>query len=262
MTPERMSAVGLITFLPAYFGAEPCTASKIATSEPRFADGAKPRPPTSAEVRSLRMSPFMFVVTITSNCSGRLTSWWAQLSTMMCCASMSGYSGATSSNVRLSVPSVSFMMFDLVAQWTVVRPSARANSKREPDDLLAALARDELEALRDAGRLHVLDARVEVLDVLADDDEVDAAARVRRGDARQLAGGADVAVRLEQLAERDVRALLAEADRRLERPLEDDARLADRLDRVLRNARGEALHEHARAGLPHLPLDGRARPPR
>ena len=47
---------------------------------------------------------------------------------MMWYASMSGYSGAISSNVRLSVPSVSFMMFDFVAQWTVFRPSARANS--------------------------------------------------------------------------------------------------------------------------------------
>ena len=39
-----------------------------------FADGAKPSPPTSADVRSLMMSPFMFVVTMTSNCSGFLTS--------------------------------------------------------------------------------------------------------------------------------------------------------------------------------------------
>ena len=57
-------AVGLMVFLPAYLGADPCTASKIATSLPRFAEGAKPSPPTRAEVRSLRMSPFMFVVTI------------------------------------------------------------------------------------------------------------------------------------------------------------------------------------------------------
>ena len=40
MTADRITAVGLITFLPAYFGAEPCTASKIAISFPMFADGA------------------------------------------------------------------------------------------------------------------------------------------------------------------------------------------------------------------------------
>jgi hypothetical protein len=52
--------------------------------------GAKPRPPISAEDRSERMSPFMFVVTITSYCSGRFTSWCAALSTITCQLSMSG----------------------------------------------------------------------------------------------------------------------------------------------------------------------------
>ena len=182
------------------------------------------------------MSPFMLVVTITSNCSGRLTSWCAQLSTITCQASMSGYSGAISSKVRLSSPSVSFMMFDLVAQATLVRPSARANSNGQPHDLLAALARDHLQALRDARRLHVLDAGVEILDVLADHDQVDAAAGVGRGDAGELTRGADVGVRLEQLAQGDVGALLAEPDRRLQRALEHDPRAADRVDRVLRDA--------------------------
>ena len=124
-----MTAVGLITSLPAYFGAEPWTASKIATSLPMFARRREAQAADQrAGLRSDRMSPFMFVVTMTSNCSGRLTSWCAQLSTMMCQDSMSGYSGAISSNVRFSMPSVSFMMFDLVAQATLVRPSARANS--------------------------------------------------------------------------------------------------------------------------------------
>ena len=82
--------MGLITSLPAYLGAEPCTASKIAISLPMLALGANPRPPTSALDRSLRMSPFMFVVTITSYCSGLFTSWCAQLSTITCHDSISG----------------------------------------------------------------------------------------------------------------------------------------------------------------------------
>ena len=58
----------------------------------------------------------MLVVTMTSNCSGAITSWWAQLSMMMCEAWMSGYSGATRSKTRFIMPSVIFMMLALVAQ--------------------------------------------------------------------------------------------------------------------------------------------------
>ncbi len=111
-----MSAVGFALFFPAMSGADPCTASKIETSLPIFADGAKPRPPVKPEVRSLRMSPFMLVVTMTSNCSGRIASWCAQLSMRMCFATIDGYCGANSSNVCWRSPSVSFMMFDFVAQ--------------------------------------------------------------------------------------------------------------------------------------------------
>ena len=75
----------------------------------------------------------------------------------------------------------------------------------------------------------VLHAGVEVLDVLADDDEVDAFARIAGGHARELPCGPDVGVGLEQLAQRDVGALLAEPDRRLQRPLERDPRALDRI---------------------------------
>ena len=45
-----------------------------------------------------------------------------------CHDSMSGYSGATCSNTRFSVPSVIFMMFALVVHATLARPSERAYS--------------------------------------------------------------------------------------------------------------------------------------
>ncbi len=127
--------------------------------------------------------------------------------------------------------------------------------EREPHDLLAALARDQLQALRHPGRLHVLDPRVQVLDVLAHDDQVDAAPGVGRDDARQLPSRPDVPVGLEQLPQRHVGALLAVADRRLERALEDDPGARDRLDRLVGNARRQALQEDARARLALLPLD-------
>ncbi len=120
------------------------------------------------------------------------------------------------------------------------------------------LRRDHLEALRDVRRLHVLDAGVEVLDVLADDDHVDALARVAGGDAGQLARGPDVGVGLEQLAQRDVGALLAEPDRRLEGALQDDPGPRDRVAGRLRHAGGVAALEDLGARLGRLPVDGDA----
>ena len=259
ITPERMSAVGLMTFLPAYFGAEPCTASKIATSEPRFADGAKPRPPTSAEERSLRMSPFMFVITITSNCSGRLTSWCAQLSTMMCCASMSGYSGAIVFERALERPLGELHDVRLRGAVDRLAPLGAGELEGEPDDLLAALARDQLEALRHARRLHVLDARVEVLDVLAHDTR-----SMPRPEYGVTMPGSSRAGRMLPYVSNSLRsvtfALFSPKPTGVSSgPLSTTRVFADRLDRLVRNAGGETLHEHARARLRSLPLDRRAR---
>ena len=153
-------------------------------------------------------------------------------------------------------------MFALVAQVTFGATLPARQLEGVADDLLAALAGDDLQALRDVLRLHVLDAGVQVLDVLADDDHVDALARVAGGHARQLARGADVGVRLEELAQRDVGALLAEADRGLEGALEDDAGALDRVARLPRDARGVAALEDLGAGLGLLPVDRRRRPRR
>ena len=47
-TPERISAVGLALFWPAYLGAEPWTASKTAASVPMFAPGRHAQPADQA----------------------------------------------------------------------------------------------------------------------------------------------------------------------------------------------------------------------
>ena len=123
------------------------------------------------------------------------------------------------------------------------------------DDLLAALAGDQLKRLGDVGGLHVLDTGVEILNVLAHHDEIDAAARVGGGHTGHLADGTNVGVGFEQLAERHVRTLLAKANGRGERSLEDHACLLDRGDRVVRDAGGKTLLEDFSAGLVDLPVD-------
>src|SRR6267142_4154432 len=111
----------------------------------------------------------------------------------------------------------------------------------ELDDLLASFARDQLETLRHPGGLHVLDARVQVLDVLADDDDVELAAGEGGLHTWQLTDWSDVAVRLEQGAKRDVGASVAVADRCLEGTLEHNAGALYRLDRFLRNSGDDPL---------------------
>src|SRR5207302_1038701 len=92
MAPARMAPTGLAMPLPACLGAEPCTGSKSPRrlSGLMFAEGAWPRPPTSSEARSLRMSPNILDVTMTSKRLGSLTSCIAAASTKRCSASISG----------------------------------------------------------------------------------------------------------------------------------------------------------------------------
>ena len=100
----------------------------------------------------------------------------------------------------------------------------------EPGDPLRRGAGDDLDALRGVGADHVLDAGVEVLGVLADDDEVDVL--VARLEALDRPRRAEVGVQPERLAERDVDAPEALADRRRDRALERDLVAPDRLEDV------------------------------
>ena len=85
----RMVASGLALSCPAMSGALPCTGSYMPTLPPRLADGSMPMEPVSMAASSLRMSPNMLVVTMTSNCRGSRMSCMAQLSTSTCSSSTS-----------------------------------------------------------------------------------------------------------------------------------------------------------------------------
>lgn len=90
--------------------------------------GAKPKPPTKPAHKSERMSPNKFVVTMMSNCSGRITSCMQVLSTIISWKSISGYWLATSRAVFRNSPEVDLMMLALCTAVTFLRPVVRAKS--------------------------------------------------------------------------------------------------------------------------------------
>jgi hypothetical protein len=122
----------------------------------------------------------------------------------------------------------------------------------EPGDPLGGGAGDDLDALRGIGPDHVLDPGVEVLGVLADDDEVDVlVARLQPPDAARRP---EIGVQPERLAEGHVDAPEALADRGRDRALERHSVTPDRLEDVLRQGR-PVLGDAGLAGLDLLPLE-------
>ena len=123
-----------------------------------------------------------------------------------------------------------------------------------PADAPVALAAEPVEQLvRVLRSLLELDAGVEVLRVLADDDQVDA--RVAGAHARIALAGAHLRVEVERLAQADVDRAEAAADRRRDRPFERRSVLPDRLEHVLRKRVAVVLGHHVGAGLLHVPVE-------
>ena len=122
-----------------------------------------------------------------------------------------------------------------------------------PQDLLLLAGVEEVDhGVRVVGARLELDPGVEVLGVLADDDEVDAL--VARAHARVRLAGPDARVEAELVAQRDVHGAEPGADRRRDRALERDAVALDRLERLLRERRPGLLH-HVDARLLDVPLE-------
>src|SRR6266704_1130816 len=97
-----------------------------------------------------------------------------------------------------------------------------------------------------------LDARVQILDVLADHHEVDVAAR--RGHAGVGLRGTEVRIKVELLAERHVHRAEAGPELGRERALQRDAVAPHGLERVLRKGRA-VLRHRGHADVVDVPLD-------
>src|SRR2546422_2778181 len=118
-----------------------------------------------------------------------------------------------------------------------------------PDEKIA-------HAIRLIGARLVLDAGIDVLDVLAEDDDVELLGLShRRGHAREIADGADAGVEVEELAQRYLDRSDPAADGRGERPLDGDPVPADRLERLLGEPAAHLL-EGLLAGEHFAPHDG------
>src|SRR5258708_3363792 len=91
MVTLRIEPIGFAVSVPASDGADPWMGSNIGALEPKLADGITPIDPVNAAAASLKMSPNILVVSITSNCEGRSVSCMAALSTYMCSSRIPGY---------------------------------------------------------------------------------------------------------------------------------------------------------------------------
>ncbi len=92
---------------------------------------------------------------------------------------------------------------------------------------------DDFQAFDHAGNDFMLNAGVKALGIFTNDDQVNV--RIASRNVRKIANGPEVCVELEALAQLDVNAGKAAADRRRHRTLQSDARSLDRIVEVLRN---------------------------
>ena len=103
------------------------------------------------------------------------------------------------------------------------------------------------------GALLVLDARVEILRVLADEDEIDVVEPAPH--ALVALAGPNLAVEVERLPQPDVHRAEAAADRGRDRPLQRDARLANRIEDPIGQRIAVVLVHHVRSGVLDVPVE-------
>ena len=178
------------------------------------------------------------------------------LSTILSSDWISGYSVATRRKQSRKRPSESFMMLALWTAVTRLRPCRRAYSKAKRAMRSEAFSVMIFRLSTTPGDHDVLEAAVEVLGVLAHDDQVDLLEA--GGDARQRAQRAQVGVEVELLAELHVDRLEALAHLGGDRAL--SATQLRRIDSRTSGGSGLPYFSSAsRAGDVALPFDLRRR---
>ncbi len=145
------------------------------------------------------------------------------------------YSAATVRHDSRKSPSDELHDVRLVDRGHLLPPVRDRVFERKARDPLRCETGDDLDALRSVLADPVLDARVEVLGVLADDDEIHVL--VARVDALDRLRWAKVGVQVEGLAKGDVDRSEAFADGRRDRTLQGDLGLADGIENRFRERR-------------------------
>ena len=243
--------------MPAYFGAEPWTGSKTAASVPMLAPGrdAETADQTGGEVADdvaveVRQHEHVVQVRLLDELHAHVVDDAVLELDLALVAGRHGPAALEEQAVR------ELHDVGLVDGRDLVPAVGDRVVEGEPGDPLGRLAGDDLDALGGVATDHVLDAGVEVLGVLADDDEVDVL--VARLEALDRPGGPQVGVQPQDLAERDVDAPEPRPDRRRDRPLERDLVALDRLEHVI-GQRRPVLGHHGLARVDGLPLELDAR---
>ena len=124
--------------------------------------------------------------------------------------------------------------------------------ERELRDARGGFERDDLKALDDTGHHFVLESRIQILGILADDDEVHAV--VARGDRRNVPNRPQVGEELQRLAQADVHAREPAANRGRQRTFERHLVPDDRVEQFGRQRRAVLL-DGGGTGKVRLPFD-------
>ena len=137
----------------------------------------------------------------------------------------------------------------------LLSPLAPRPFERRPRDTHRRILRDDLEALHHAWNHLVLQPRVQILRVLAENRQVEVEVRVPCLQPRQHTHGTEVYVKPQFLPQRDVDAFMSAADGRRRRTLQPDAAHFERGIQIVRNQR-PVDRQGPLARVDAFPLDG------